>query len=116
MFPNLRGRVDLAFVEPSPAVLEACDAVFFATPNGTAMKMVPGCSRRVRVIDLAADFRLGDPAEWRQWYGMAHACPGAAGRGRPRPARVNREGDPAQHGWWPTPRLLSDRGSLASCR
>ena len=76
MFPNLRGRVDLAFVEPSPAVLEACDAVFFATPNGTAMKMVPELlAAGVRVIDLAADFRLGDPAEWQQWYGMAHACP-----------------------------------------
>ena len=76
MFPNLRGRVYLAFVEPSPAVLEACDAVFFATPNGTAMKMVPELlAAGVRVIDLAADFRLGDPAEWQQWYGMAHACP-----------------------------------------
>lgn len=75
MFPNLRGRVDLAFVEPSPAVLGACDAVFFATPNGTAMKMVPELlAAGVRVIDLAADFRLADPAEWERWYGMPHAC------------------------------------------
>lgn len=75
MFPNLRGHVDLAFSEPDPAVLGACDLVFFATPNGTAMQMVPALvSKGVRVIDLAADFRLRDPAEWQQWYGMPHAC------------------------------------------
>jgi N-acetyl-gamma-glutamyl-phosphate reductase len=29
----------------------------------------------VRVIDLAADFRLTDPELWRRWYGTDHACP-----------------------------------------
>ena len=29
----------------------------------------------VRVIDLAADFRLQDVATWEQWYGLKHACP-----------------------------------------
>lgn len=29
----------------------------------------------VRVIDLAADFRIRDIAEWEKWYGMTHACP-----------------------------------------
>jgi N-acetyl-gamma-glutamyl-phosphate reductase len=43
LFPNLRGRVNLAFVEPDDALLKACDVVFFATPNGTAMKSVPAC-------------------------------------------------------------------------
>src|SRR5215510_10846686 len=38
MFPNLRGWVDLKFVEPAAAKLDACDVVFFATPNGVAMK------------------------------------------------------------------------------
>jgi N-acetyl-gamma-glutamyl-phosphate reductase len=75
MFPNLRGRVDLRFSEPDPAALAACDVVFFATPNGTAMQMVPELVRAgVRVIDLAADFRLRDPAVWAQWYGVPHAC------------------------------------------
>ena len=41
LFPNLRNRVDLAFVEPDDAVLKTCDVVFFATPNGTAMKSAP---------------------------------------------------------------------------
>jgi len=29
----------------------------------------------VKVIDLAADFRLQDIAAWEKWYGMPHACP-----------------------------------------
>jgi N-acetyl-gamma-glutamyl-phosphate reductase len=29
----------------------------------------------VRMIDLAADFRLKDRAIWEQWYKMPHACP-----------------------------------------
>lgn len=75
MFPNLRGHLDLCFSEPDPAKLAECDAVFFATPNGTAMQMVPDLVRAgVRVIDLAADFRLRDPAVWEKWYGMPHAC------------------------------------------
>jgi len=76
LFPNLRGHLDLRFSEPASAELDACDLVFFATPNGTAMKMVPALlSMGVRVIDLAADFRLKDKADWVQWYGMDHACP-----------------------------------------
>ncbi len=76
MYPNLRGYLDLAFSEPEMATLSAADVVFFATPNGTAMQMVPGLlAAGVRVIDLAADFRIKDVALWQQWYGMEHACP-----------------------------------------
>ncbi len=76
MFPNLRGHVDLAFSAPDEAALAACDLVFFATPNGVAMQSVPSLlAAGVRVIDLAADFRLKDSGEWAQWYGMPHACP-----------------------------------------
>ncbi len=76
IYPNLRGRVDIAFSEPDLEQLAACDVVFYATPNGIAMKQVPELlARGVKVIDLAADFRLKDPAVWQQWYGMPHACP-----------------------------------------
>ena len=75
MFPNLRGFTDICFTEPTVEALAECDVVFFATPNGTAMKMVPELIKNdVRVIDLAADFRLKDAAVWKQWYGMDHAC------------------------------------------
>ncbi len=76
LYPNLRGHVDLPFTEPDSQVLSQCDVVFFATPNGTAMQMVPELlAAGVKVIDLAADFRLKDTAQWEQWYGMPHACP-----------------------------------------
>lgn len=76
MFPNLRGRIDLPFSEPDPAVLASCDVVFFATPNGVAMTMVPMLlAAGVKVIDLAADFRIKDVSLWSEWYGMSHACP-----------------------------------------
>lgn len=76
MFPNLRGRVDLRFTAPDMAALKQCDVVFFATPNGTAMHMTRELlDAGVRIIDLAADFRIPDIALWEKWYGMTHACP-----------------------------------------
>ncbi|HID48041.1 MAG TPA: N-acetyl-gamma-glutamyl-phosphate reductase, partial [Chromatiales bacterium] len=76
LFPNLRDHVDLAFVDPAGAGLEQCDLVFFATPNGIAMQHAPALLEAgVRVIDLAADFRLRDADEWAKWYGQPHACP-----------------------------------------
>jgi N-acetyl-gamma-glutamyl-phosphate reductase len=76
MFPSLRRRVELAFSEPSARVLAGCDVVFFATPNGVAM----GEARAVleggaRIVDLSADFRIQDVAEWERWYKARHAAP-----------------------------------------
>jgi len=76
MFPNLRGHVDLCFSEPAAAGLEQCDVVFFATPNGVAMQEARALvDAGVRIIDLAADFRIRDVALWEKWYKMKHACP-----------------------------------------
>lgn len=75
MFSNLRGHTSVKFTEPDVNKLASCDVVFFATPNGTAMKMVPELlAQGTRVIDLAADFRLKNTAEWEDWYGMKHDC------------------------------------------
>jgi N-acetyl-gamma-glutamyl-phosphate reductase len=76
MFPSLRRRVELAFSEPSARALAGCDVVFFATPNGVAM----GEARAVleggaRIVDLSADFRIQDVAEWERWYKAKHAAP-----------------------------------------
>jgi N-acetyl-gamma-glutamyl-phosphate reductase len=76
LFPSLRGRVALRFSDPSKAQLEGCDVVFFATPNGVAMQQARALlGARVRIIDLAADFRIRDVALWEKTYGMTHACP-----------------------------------------
>ncbi len=75
MFPSLRGRVGLRFVDPANASLQDCDLVYFATPNGIAMQQAAALLERgVRVIDLAADFRLKDVEQWQKWYGMTHAA------------------------------------------
>ncbi|MDN0084914.1 N-acetyl-gamma-glutamyl-phosphate reductase [Crenobacter sp. SG2305] len=75
MFPSLRGRVDVAFSTPEEAKLTECDVVFFATPHGVAMAQARELlDAGVKVIDLAADFRLKDPAEFQRWYAMEHSC------------------------------------------
>lgn len=76
MYPSLRGHVTLAFSDPAAADLKACDVVFFATPNGVAMNEARALvDAGVRIIDLAADFRIRDVAEWERWYKMQHAAP-----------------------------------------
>jgi N-acetyl-gamma-glutamyl-phosphate reductase len=92
LFPNLRGRVALRFADPAKAALTNCDLVFFATPNGVAMnearKLVDA---GVRVIDIAADFRIRDVAEWEKWYGTRHACPELVAEAAYGLPEVNRE-------------------------
>lgn len=81
LFPNLRGRFDLAFSAPDVQRLKQCDVVFFATPHGVAQAMMAelldldALKQDVRVIDLSADFRIRDIALWEKWYGQKHACP-----------------------------------------
>ncbi|NYT84057.1 N-acetyl-gamma-glutamyl-phosphate reductase [Pollutimonas harenae] len=76
MFPNLRGRVNISFQTPEKAALEQCDVVFFATPHGVAMNQAQHLlEHKVRIIDLAADFRLQDTQVFERWYKMPHACP-----------------------------------------
>ncbi len=76
MFPNLRGHTNLEFQTPDEAPLEECDVVFFATPHGVAMNEASHLlENNVRIIDLAADFRLQNTQTFSQWYGIEHSCP-----------------------------------------
>lgn len=76
IFPSLRKRVNLTYVNPEEAPLKDCDVVFFATPHGVAMSMARELtSHGVKVIDLAADFRLKDVELFKKWYKIDHACP-----------------------------------------
>ncbi|MDE0855470.1 MAG: N-acetyl-gamma-glutamyl-phosphate reductase, partial [Nevskia sp.] len=76
LFPQLRGYCDVSYTAPDAAALAGCHAVFFATPHGTAMSMAPELvAKGIKVIDLSADFRLKDPAVYKQWYKQDHACP-----------------------------------------
>lgn len=76
MFSSLRGLTDLTFSANDAGELNKCDVVFFATPHGVAMKQARELVEHgVKMIDLAADFRLQDLAQFEKWYGMPHACP-----------------------------------------
>jgi N-acetyl-gamma-glutamyl-phosphate reductase len=76
LFPSLRGFSDLAFSKPDESAYKDCDLVFSATPNGIAMQHARALlDNGVKLIDLAADFRLKDVSVWEQWYAMKHACP-----------------------------------------
>src|SRR5450631_191636 len=76
IFGSLRGHVHLHFSDPDPQAFHACDVVFFATPHGVAMGQARATlAAGVRMIDLAADFRLRDPRAFEAWYKMPHACP-----------------------------------------
>ncbi|SSS42534.1 N-acetyl-gamma-glutamyl-phosphate reductase [Acinetobacter baumannii] len=76
MFPNLRGHTDLQFSDLNIDALKECDVVFFATPHGVAMQHAKDLiTAGIKVIDLAADFRLQNLEQFEKWYGMEHACP-----------------------------------------
>jgi N-acetyl-gamma-glutamyl-phosphate/LysW-gamma-L-alpha-aminoadipyl-6-phosphate reductase len=69
--PNLRRVTDLVFTRH--AELEPTDVLFLAMPHGRAMERIPEfLSRAGRIIDLSADFRLRDPAQYRTYYGVEH--------------------------------------------
>lgn len=75
-FPSLRGHTELVFEGPEAVTEAACDIVFFATPNGTAMRQAPALlASGARIIDLSADFRIKDTELWEHWYGEPHLCP-----------------------------------------
>ena len=76
MYPSLRGRVNLAFSAPDKVDLTQCDVVFFATPHGVAMAQAPELlAKGVKVIDLAADFRIKDRAVFEKTYKIDHTAP-----------------------------------------
>jgi N-acetyl-gamma-glutamyl-phosphate reductase len=76
VFPSLRGVCDIVYSEPMTDSFHGCDVVFSATPNGVAMTLARQLlDDGIRLIDLAADFRIREQATWEHWYGMQHACP-----------------------------------------
>ncbi|WP_230660168.1 N-acetyl-gamma-glutamyl-phosphate reductase [Psychrobacter sp. I-STPA10] len=76
IFPSLRGVTDLVFSDVNHSALAECDVVFFATPHGVAMQQAAALTASgVKVIDLAADFRLQSVEDFETWYQHTHACP-----------------------------------------
>jgi len=55
--------------------LSSADLVFCALPHATSQEVIAALPRDLKVVDLSADFRLRDPAEYEKWYGKPHAAP-----------------------------------------
>jgi N-acetyl-gamma-glutamyl-phosphate reductase len=77
LYPSLAGAYgDTVFERYDPAVVDGLDLVFLGLPHGESQAIVPDLTGRVGcVVDLAADFRLSDPALYPEWYGEAHTQP-----------------------------------------
>jgi N-acetyl-gamma-glutamyl-phosphate/LysW-gamma-L-alpha-aminoadipyl-6-phosphate reductase len=75
--PNLRGLTQLKFVPQDMAELQKnCDLIFTATPHGGSVNLVPKLLEvGLKVIDMSADFRLKNPADYETYYGWKHAHP-----------------------------------------
>jgi N-acetyl-gamma-glutamyl-phosphate/LysW-gamma-L-alpha-aminoadipyl-6-phosphate reductase len=75
--PNLRGITQLKFIPLDLSqIAKNCDLVLTATPHGSSVDLVPKLLEiGLRVIDMSADFRLKNPADYVKWYGWEHAHP-----------------------------------------
>src|SRR5690606_40115355 len=77
LYPSLAAaHGDLPLEKYDADRCDGLDLVFLALPHGESQKIVPELLGRVgAVVDLAADFRLRDPAAYPRWYGEEHAHP-----------------------------------------
>ncbi len=74
--PQFSGVPELAnvvFAATEPSALTDCDLIFMALPHGESAALVAQLPAGVRIVDLGADFRLGDASAWEKYYGGTHA-------------------------------------------
>jgi N-acetyl-gamma-glutamyl-phosphate reductase len=74
LYPHLRGLTDLAFHDLDAEWLASvADVTFLALPHMESQRAVPVLRARGRkVIDLSADYRLRDAADYVTWYKTPH--------------------------------------------
>lgn len=74
VFPFLR-HLDLPkLVKIDEIDFSNVDLCFCALPHATTQEVVAKLPRNLKIVDLSADFRLRDPAEYEKWYGQAHTA------------------------------------------
>jgi N-acetyl-gamma-glutamyl-phosphate reductase len=81
LYPSLAAAYgEATFERFDAATCDGLDLVFLGLPHGASQQVVPEIRGRVgKIVDLAADFRLQDPALYPQWYGEAHTAPDLLG-------------------------------------
>ncbi len=82
LYPSLAAAYGtMEFTTLDPARAADVEVVFCALPHGQSQRLVPGLlDAGCAVVDLAADFRLSDPATYERWYGEPHTAPELLGR------------------------------------
>ena len=81
LYPSLAAAYpDRSFTSFDPDSLDDVDVVFCGLPHGASQSLIPDIRGRVgHIVDLAADFRLGDATLYPTWYGEPHAEPDLLG-------------------------------------
>ena len=75
VFPFLR-HLDLPQLQKIEDIdFSRVDLAFCALPHATSQEVIARLPRDLKVVDLSADFRLRDPADYETWYGKPHAAP-----------------------------------------
>lgn len=75
VFPHLR-HLDLPdLVTVDEVDFSGIDLCFCALPHKTSQEVIAKLPRDLKIVDLSADFRLRDPADYQTWYGNPHAAP-----------------------------------------
>ena len=75
VFPHLRHLELPKLVKIDEIDFASVDLVFCALPHATSQAVIKTLPHHVKIVDLSADFRLRDVAEYEKWYGQAHAAP-----------------------------------------
>ncbi|MGN9817114.1 N-acetyl-gamma-glutamyl-phosphate reductase [Streptomyces sp. SD11] len=71
--PHLFPLADRVLQETTADVLAGHDVVFLALPHGQSAAVAEQLGPEVLVVDMGADFRLKDAADWERFYGSPHA-------------------------------------------
>jgi N-acetyl-gamma-glutamyl-phosphate reductase len=75
VFPHLASLDAPKLITPEQVDWDEVDVVFGGLPHGTAHAEIAKLPKRVRVIDMSADFRLRDAKLYAEWYANEHSAP-----------------------------------------
>ena len=74
VFPHLRHLRLPTLCKISEIDFSGIDLCFCALPHKTSQEVIRDLPATLKIVDLSADFRLRDPADYKRWYGNEHAA------------------------------------------